>query len=69
MRQVAIVTDTTACVPPEQVNQYTIVEAATNLKEIISSRFDCQEIYITEFTPVMGMHTEPGLVSVAFYEE
>jgi len=45
------------------------LEQATSLKEKITSRFNCQEIYITEFTPVMGVHTGPGLLGVAFYEE
>ncbi|OGN97579.1 MAG: hypothetical protein A2Y89_02785 [Chloroflexi bacterium RBG_13_51_18] len=45
-----------------------IAEAAT-LKDRITSQFDCQEIYVTEFTPVMGVHTGPGLVGVAFYGE
>jgi len=43
------------------------INEATTLKDRIVSRFDCQEIYITEFTPVMGVHTGPGLVGVAFY--
>ena len=33
----------------------------------ISSRFDCTELFITEFTPVMGVHTGPGVIGVAFY--
>ncbi len=40
---------------------------AITLKDRISSQFQCREIYITEFTPVMGVHTGPGLVGVAFY--
>jgi DegV family protein with EDD domain len=35
----------------------------------INSRFGCREIFITEFTPVMGVHTGPGLFGVAFYTE
>jgi DegV family protein with EDD domain len=42
-------------------------EQAAILKDRITSRFDCQEIFITEFTPVMGVHTGPGLIGVAFY--
>jgi DegV family protein with EDD domain len=42
---------------------------ALELKERILSRFRCREIYITEFTPVMGVHTGPGLIGVAFYGE
>jgi DegV family protein with EDD domain len=45
------------------------MEQATTLKDMILSRFKCSEIYITEFTPVMGVHTGPGLVGVAFYGE
>ncbi len=33
----------------------------------ISSRFDCAELFITEFTPVMGVHTGPGVIGIAFY--
>jgi len=32
----------------------------------VHSRFDCQEFYITEFTPVMGTHTGPGVIGLAF---
>ena len=35
----------------------------------IRSRFDCAEIYLTEFTPVMGVHTGPGLLAIGFYAE
>jgi DegV family protein with EDD domain len=42
---------------------------AVTLKDMISAKFNCKEIYITEFTPVMGVHTGPGLVGVAFYGE
>ncbi len=42
---------------------------AITLKDRITSQFDCEEIYVTEFTPVMGVHTGPGLIGVAFYGE
>ncbi|OGO20646.1 MAG: hypothetical protein A2Z15_01095 [Chloroflexi bacterium RBG_16_50_11] len=45
------------------------IKEAVILKDMILSKFDCKEIYITEFTPVMGVHTGPGLVGVAFYGE
>jgi DegV family protein with EDD domain len=45
------------------------IEEAEMLKDRITSRFSCKDIYITEFTPVMGVHTGPGLVGVAFYGE
>ncbi|HUT68399.1 MAG TPA: DegV family protein, partial [Dehalococcoidales bacterium] len=42
---------------------------AITLKDRITSQFECREIFITEFTPVMGVHTGPGLIGVAFYSE
>lgn len=42
---------------------------AEKLKERIVSEFDCAELYITEFTPVMGVHTGPGLLGLAFYAD
>ena len=44
-------------------------DKAEELKRRITARFKCEEIYITEFTPVMGVHTGPGLFGVAFYSE
>jgi DegV family protein with EDD domain len=43
------------------------LEQAVVFKDRITSRFNCREIFITEFTPVMGVHTGPGLIGVAFY--
>jgi len=43
------------------------VERAVALRDEIAARFDCADLYITEFTPVMGVHTGPGVVGVAFY--
>jgi DegV family protein with EDD domain len=42
---------------------------ARELQQRITARFNCRDIFITEFTPVMGVHTGPGLVGVAFYGE
>ncbi len=42
---------------------------AITLKDRITSQFVCEEIFITEFTPVMGVHTGPGLIGAAFYGE
>jgi len=43
------------------------LDRAQELKEQIASRFNCSELFITEFTPVMGVHTGPGVVGVAFH--
>jgi DegV family protein with EDD domain len=45
------------------------LDKAIALKNRIASHFKCEEIFITEFTPVMGVHTGPGLFGVAFYGE
>ena len=44
-------------------------DKAVTLRNRIASQFDCAELFITEFTPVMGVHTGPGLLGVAFYSE
>ena len=43
------------------------LDKAEALRNRITSQFDCAEIFITEFTPVMGVHTGPGLFGIAFY--
>ena len=44
-------------------------DKAVTISNRIASQFDCAELFITEFTPVMGAHTGPGLVGIAFYGE
>jgi len=36
------------------------------LEARVRARFDCQQFYVTEFTPVMGVHSGPGTVGAAF---
>ena len=43
------------------------LDKAIALKNQIASQFDCAELFITEFTPVMGVHTGPGVIGIAFY--
>jgi len=43
------------------------LDRAVVFRDEISSRFDCAELFITEFTPVMGAHTGPGVIGIAFY--
>ena len=45
------------------------LERARNLAAEISNKYPCSELFITEFTPVMGVHTGPGVVGVAFFSE
>jgi len=46
-----------------------VPEEAEQLRQRIATEFGCAELYVTEFTPVMGAHTGPGLLGVAFYAE
>ena len=45
------------------------LDNAIVLRNRVASQFNCAELFITEFTPVMGVHTGPGLLGVAFYSE
>ena len=44
-------------------------EAAERLRELVGRRFECAELFMSEFTPVMGAHIGPGMVGVAFWTE
>jgi len=45
------------------------LEEAKKLMAEIETRFNCVELYCTEFTPLMGVHTGPGLLAIAFYAD
>lgn len=42
---------------------------AENLKEQVSSQFNCVELWVTEFSPVMGYACGTGTLGLAFYKE
>lgn len=42
---------------------------AEALRQQIVGEFRCAEIFISEFTPVMGAHIGPGLLGLAFYKD
>ena len=44
-------------------------QRAEELAGRIRERFSPAELFLTEFTSVMGVHTGPGFVGVAFYRE
>ena len=46
-----------------------VPEEAEALKQKVAEQSDCAELYITELTPVMGAHTGPGVLGIAFYAE
>ena len=45
------------------------LERAKSLMDIVAERFDCDEIYLVELTPVMGAHAGPGVVGLAYHIE
>ena len=45
------------------------IEEAKKLAAEIESRFKCVEMSITEFAPIMGVHTGPGLLAIGFYAD
>ena len=45
------------------------LDEAEKLKERISSEFNCAELWITEFSPIMGYACGTGTLGLAFYSE
>ena len=44
-------------------------DEAEKICKKIRSEFDCVELYVSEFSPVMGAHTGPGLLALAYWED
>ncbi len=42
------------------------IEDAEELKEMVASHYNCAEVYMTDLTPVMTVHTGPS-VGLSFY--
>lgn len=42
---------------------------AADLAQCLGDELDCDELFVSEFTPVMGAHTGPGLLGVAFWSD
>ena len=60
----------------EQVNGHPVhaailqadaAQEAERLRQQVAEQFPCVELYVAEFTPVMGAHAGPGVLGVAFY--
>jgi fatty acid-binding protein DegV len=45
------------------------LEEAQELEERIAAEFNCAEIFITDFSPIMGYATGPGTLALAYYKE
>ena len=39
------------------------------LKERISTEFNCVELWLTDFSPIMGYATGTGVLAIAFYTD
>jgi DegV family protein with EDD domain len=46
-----------------------VPDDAERLKERVAAEFNCAELWITEFSPVMGYSTGTGTLGLAFYKE
>lgn len=44
-------------------------EYASTIKSTVESQINCSEVILGEFTPVMGTHTGPGLLGIAFHTD
>ena len=42
---------------------------AEDLRRRVADQFTCRELHVTELTPVMGTHTGPGLLGLAYHVE
>ena len=45
------------------------LEEGERLKERISSEFNCVELWLTDFSPIMGYATGTGVLAIAFYTD
>lgn len=43
-----------------------VAEEAQQLAERVQREFNCLEFWLSEFTPVMGAHTGPGIIGIAY---
>ena len=44
-------------------------EYASTIKSTLETQMNCSEVILGEFTPVMGTHTGPGLLGIAFHTD
>ena len=51
------------------VMQADAAQGATQLRRLAKQRWPSAEIVVTDFTPVMGAHTGPGLIGLAYHHE
>lgn len=44
-------------------------DEAEEFRQRVEAGLNCVELYVTEFTPVMGVHAGPGVLGLAFFAE
>ncbi len=44
-------------------------QAAADLEQVIRAEYDCKEFVMTEIGPVIGVHTGPNAIGLAFYTD
>lgn len=44
-------------------------EDAEELRQTLDERFDCVELHVAPLTPVMGVHTGPGVLGIVYYAD
>lgn len=44
-------------------------QEAEELRQTIAARFDCAELHVASLTPVMGVHTGPGVLGIVYYAD
>ena len=49
------------------ISHANVLDEGEKLKECISAEFNCAELWLSDFSPVMGYSTGPGTLTVAFY--
>ena len=51
------------------INHANVLGEGEKLKEQIAAEFDCAELWLSDFSPIMGYATGQGTLLVAFYTE
>ena len=51
------------------IDHANVPDDANKLRSQVSSRFDCAEIYINSWAPVVGAHCGPGTIGLSFYAD
>ena len=46
-----------------------VPEEGERLKQQISSEYNCTELWLTDFSPIMGYATGTGVLAIAFYTD